>query len=124
MLLKVTGVCYWRKTKKEFGLESVKDEELTMKFKTKLRFKTFIKKKAVKLASEYLGKLKDKHSKLDDISFTKLEPATYLFDSRNRRSYYLNLEHECTTWKQIFQETIYLIWFVTYVKPLHVTNAT
>ena len=68
--------------KKEFGLESVKDEELTTKFKNKLRFKTFIKKKAVKLASEYLGKLKEKHSKLDDLSFTKLEPATYLFDSR------------------------------------------
>ena len=36
----------------------------------------------MKLAHTYLAGLKDQHSKLDDLKFTKFEAATYLFDPR------------------------------------------
>ena len=39
----------------------------------------------MKLAIEHLRVLKEKHSKLDEIKFKKLEPAKYLFDTRIKK---------------------------------------
>ena len=41
-----------------------------------------VKSAAINKTIQYLSSLKAKHSKLDDISFNKLEPQKYLHDSR------------------------------------------
>ena len=69
------------KDKQEFNID-VDDETLKIKFKTKQSFKTFLKRKSMEIAVKYLSKLKNKHSKLDDIHFSELKCAKYLEDSR------------------------------------------
>lgn len=67
--------------RKEFGLESITDEDLQFKY-TKSRFKSYVKRKAVEISIANLHKLKEQHSKLDDLNFEKLECAQYLIDPR------------------------------------------
>ena len=65
--------------KKEFGIDK-SDEQL--KAISKYKFKRIIKKAAMKQTINYLNKIKEKHSKLDDIVIDKFKPQEYLTDDR------------------------------------------
>ena len=69
------------KNKKEYEI-MLDDDQLKSKFKTKDSFKNYLKRKGLKIAEINLRKLKNSHSKLDDIEFKELKCAQYLDDPR------------------------------------------
>ena len=68
--------------KKEFNLKSMSDNDLKRTFKSKTSFKKYIKKKAIEITEKYLNSKKERHTKLDNLKFTKLKCAPYLNDPR------------------------------------------
>ena len=68
--------------KQEFNLKSVSDNDLKKTYKSKTTFKNYLKKKAIEITVKYINSKKEKHSKLDNLKFTKLKCSPYLNDPR------------------------------------------
>jgi hypothetical protein len=67
--------------KDDLGIQ-LNDHDLKIKYTSKSSFRKYLKFKVNSKSEEYLGRLKESHSKLNNIGFQKLQCADYLKDPR------------------------------------------